>query len=301
MPITLGFSPSFIIDSKDRIQKTDSISSFHHRFNITSNSRYNRVALVSLRLPKSYYTAQTTHNNLSFVLDENGDFSTITLPEGNYHANSFMIVLSNLLTTNSPNGWIYTMTYPDTATQAQTFKFTFTVTENAGVQPIFILDEHSFRIQRFMGLTTELKAYEFSGDSLTSDICFMFQHTSYITLRSSMADSKDTVDSDSSILARIDVDENIPDMGTINYRAVNIEDSSRVFTNTSSNMYNFSLYDDTDRLLELTHDWSCVILIYEEDNSSQYIINDIKLRHIRSSQEDELNSTKVEPTKKKNK
>src|SRR5690606_31114244 len=61
----------------------------------------------------------------------------IVVPVGNYTRKSFASTIQSLLTTNSPNGYTYTVTYPTSSTVPDTRKYTYTVSNNGGVQPIF--------------------------------------------------------------------------------------------------------------------------------------------------------------------
>ena len=282
---SIGFSPSYNIDSKDKEYVTDTISSFSHRFNLSKNSRYNRITLISARIPKSYYTAQSAHGNLSFVLVEDVLSTIITIPEGNYNVNSFSYVLTNLLNNQSPNGFTYSMSFPNSYIEPQTFKYTFSVTGNA-FQPSFLFTSKSFRIIEFLGFKSE-GTFPFVSNSLISQRSVKFQHTSYITLRTSMSESRDSVDTDSSILARINVSD-VPDGGDIIYEIQDGRDAERVLSNTSSNLYDFQLYDDNNRLLELSHNWSCVILLSEANRTDEFLINDIQLRHVNSLQDEAI-------------
>ena len=84
--------------------------------------RFNRITLVNLNIPVSFYVIQNGHN--TFYLTENSTSVLITIPQGNYNINSFITGLTSLLNLNSPNGLTYTLSFPNTYTQTSTGKIT---------------------------------------------------------------------------------------------------------------------------------------------------------------------------------
>lgn len=280
--------PSFNIFSKDRDSGT--IENFIHNLQIDQNHGFNNVALVSARIPKSYYTAQSSHGNLTFGLHEDGLEQNITIPEGNYNSTNFAVVLKGLLDAASVlmgHTYVYTVTSPNSATEPQTFKYTYTVTGNAGVQPYFHMHNESFRISEFLGFLNETNNV-FVGDSLTSFKPFRFEHTEFITIKSNISRNSGSSHEDASVLARIPVG-NITAGDIIEYRLVNLEDSTRVMTNRNSNAFSFTLHDDQDRLINLNYyDWSCTIMLYEYNNDSELTINDLRIKYIKDPLQEAL-------------
>ena len=78
--------------------------------------------ILSAQIPYTYYTINS--NNNTFRLNELGfDFVTISLPQGNYSPNSMADTLATVLSTNSPNDFVYVVNY-----SAQTNNFSITNT-----------------------------------------------------------------------------------------------------------------------------------------------------------------------------
>lgn len=152
-------SKLFIVNSTDRASGTN--SDFRYNLNILSTDRFDRCVVLRGCFPKSYYTIGA---NESFILDENGPQATIPIPRGSYNFISFKTILISALNTASPNGWTYNVTYPNTATQPDTGKFTYTVTGNGGVQPRFIFNGTLFEQMGFDDGSTDT----FAGDTLES-------------------------------------------------------------------------------------------------------------------------------------
>lgn len=109
------------INSDDRNYGTSS------RFRIQMNYRLERITsvqLVSAIIPNTIYVFSTDRLNTVITLKENALPTTfLVIPDGTYDVTALCTMLSNLLTTGSPSGSTYTVTF-DTATQ----KLTFTTT-----------------------------------------------------------------------------------------------------------------------------------------------------------------------------
>lgn len=106
-------------------QLTGLNSTFQVSLQIPDNANFDRISLIQANIPISYYMVQTGFN--TFTLRENSTSVTITVPAGNYNANSFSTILPTLLNTASPNSLTYTITYPINYTENNTGLFTYTV------------------------------------------------------------------------------------------------------------------------------------------------------------------------------
>lgn len=81
------------------------------------------IKVLEVQIPFTYYVFNETNN--TFTLTENsGATVTITIPIGNYSSTSMTAVLSTAMTSVSPNGRTYTVTYAGaSSTQPNTGKF----------------------------------------------------------------------------------------------------------------------------------------------------------------------------------
>ena len=93
MSIYHGDSRVFYIDSSNRTSGTD--SNFEISLNLPKNN-YNKVALLQLSCPKSFYNFSTGKN--TFTLRELSVNYTVTIPVGNYTNTTLLSSLSSLLT-----------------------------------------------------------------------------------------------------------------------------------------------------------------------------------------------------------
>lgn len=124
-------STIYYINSTNRRSGTD--SDFTYQIIMPPEAKYDRVCILQACIPKSYYLIQS---NETFQLTENLTTVLISIPNGNYTRKSFATTVQGLLNANSPNGYTYAITYPSSSSVGDTGKYTFTVTNNGGIQPI---------------------------------------------------------------------------------------------------------------------------------------------------------------------
>ena len=117
------------ITSGDQLH--ENVNTFTFPIQLDTTKEYDRVTLMQANIPISYYVIQAGFN--TFNLIENGTVVTITIPQGNYNANSFASIIGGLMTASSPNSHVYTITYPNSFTSTQTGKFTYSVNTITGV------------------------------------------------------------------------------------------------------------------------------------------------------------------------
>ncbi len=112
----------FYITSNTQLSSVNSTFSFE--INMPDNQEFDRLVLTQALIPLSFYVIGAGQN--TFILNENGVDIPVTVPPGNYSSVNFPAVIGPLLTAASQNGITYTVTYPNSATEAQTGKFTYT-------------------------------------------------------------------------------------------------------------------------------------------------------------------------------
>jgi hypothetical protein len=120
----------FYLNSATKLSGTT--SNFTVPLQIPQGEQYDRITVLQANIPVSYYLIQAGYN--TFILKEGTQSVTITIPPGNYNVNSFASMVAGgtgLLTTNSPNGYTYTMTYPTSFTQNNTGLYTYSVNSSA--------------------------------------------------------------------------------------------------------------------------------------------------------------------------
>lgn len=131
--MTLGVDPQlqyveFYLDSLDTVQSPNGSSSTRDWPQFLLSKPLNNIAamkVLEVQIPFTWYVFNTFNNK--FTLQENiGAPVTIIIPIGNYSSTSLAAILTSILTTNSPNGRTYTVTYSgSSSTLPNTGKFTF--------------------------------------------------------------------------------------------------------------------------------------------------------------------------------
>lgn len=189
----------FYVDSHNR--KTGTDSDFSYYLDIQGDFDYGIVLQASI--PKSYYLVQLGFN--TFILNENGNQTVVTLPIGNYSRSSFRAQLQTSLNASSFHAWVYLVSIPNTAITADTGLYTYSVSGNGGIQPSFIIGVNLFEQLGFNANTT----YNFVANTLVSVNVVKFQLEDTIYLNSDII-----ADKDNSVLQEIFAIDN-PDFSNI--------------------------------------------------------------------------------------
>lgn len=226
------------IDSHNRLSGTD--TNFTYSIAFPTGIIYDRVVLLNAIIPKSYYLINSRNN--TFTLRENTTDVTITIPVGDYLLNTFRTVIQGLLNTNSPNGWTYTVTYPNINTQANTGKYTFNVSGNSGSQPSIIITNNLYEQFGFNRNSTNT----FVSDTLTSVNVIKLQVEDRLLINSNIVQGKSQIDT--CVLQEINAAPS-PDFSTIVYQCTAPEHYSKPL-NYGQNVYDFSITDEDGQVLD---------------------------------------------------
>lgn len=106
-------------------QLTSSKNIWSNQIDMNFEGDYNRITVLQSQIPVSYYVIGAGAN--TFTLTEGNSSVSITISPANYNVFSFSTTVGALMTSNSPNGYIYTITYPNSYTSPDTGLFTYTV------------------------------------------------------------------------------------------------------------------------------------------------------------------------------
>lgn len=254
----------YIIDSSKRIGGTN--ADFTFNINIPRDQGFDRVCLLQAIIPKSYYLVNAPYNQ--FILRENGVDTSITVPEGNYNVRTWISIVGGLLNTHSSQGWQYTITFPNEATELQTGKFTITVTNNIA-QPSIIFPVNSVVYEQF-GFVKE-STNTFIDNSLVSSNVIKFQTEDVLFLHSTLSKNNDQT-AYTSVLQEIYASSTPPFTNIVYQNYGKVEAYSRKLASDTSNVYSFQLTDENNRTINL-RGLNCVftILIYRKDNINKLI------------------------------
>lgn len=223
---------TYHINSKNRVSGTH--GDFTFKINLTSG-KFNRVVCTKASIPKSYYLVPS---GATFILTEGLTDTTITFPAGNYNLKAFRTAAASLLNSNSPNHWVYSVSYPTSGT-VDTGKLTFAVSGHSS-QPALTFGTKLFEQFGFEANSTN----SFVSGTLTSTNVINLQKEATLFMHSNLCQEQDNV-----LFAAFA--SNSADFGTINYEAIDIFSGSKTIANSKSNIFRFYLTDEDDNPIDL--------------------------------------------------
>lgn len=262
-PLVISFN------SKDRIGGTN--SSFLSTPIDLGLNKFDSIALVSASIPKSFYNMPTGYN--TFTLTESASTRTITIPIGNYTKNNILIVLATQLNLSAPLGWIYTVTYTNTGTTADTFKITFAVTGNSSVQPIFTFQTKTspFRQLGFEDNSTN----NFVASSLVSSNAINLSYILRAFIKSNICRG-----ANNGVFEELLNIGSFPSLSVMYYQQFNFDMNTREYNNDLINSWQFSLVDSYDTLIELNGiSWAFSVVFYQRNNIHQIQKADLHIQN----------------------
>lgn len=258
------------VSSANRLTGTSSNFNINLINQITQPNQYDTISLLSFACPKSYYLINDS--NKTFTIDENGTITTITLPTGNY---SFTTMTTQLQT--SLTGLTYTyLVQNDLNANNVRGKFTITVSNNSGIQPIITFSSSS--PHRVLGF--DQTAYTFSANILTSPNTVNFQLTNSLQLISNIVDKR--------ILSTIIPDN--ADFSTITFNEVNAVFTGKKLVGNNISNANFTLINTIDgSTIDLNGlDYTFKFCIYKKNDFYRVMLNDKRLELIEKQIGDEI-------------
>lgn len=255
------------VNSKSRLNPQTSVNSnFQYPIDLPPNSDYDRISLLKVSIPKSYYNVDS---NFGFTLDENGSTVAVTMTAANYTRRAFRTVLQDSL--NTVGGWTYSISYDNSINTGDTGKWTFSVSGNGGIQPSFIFTSGSRPLEllgfdEYSGLTKT-----FSGDSLTSENVPVLQSEQTIFIRSDICQNYNNT-----ILGTAFVDAG--DFSSITFACPDVIGYSRQFVRNQSNIYTFQITDENGVVLDLNGvNVNMEIIIFREANIYNLLLSQLRL------------------------
>jgi hypothetical protein len=255
-------------NSKDRVSGTN--SDFLSIPVDLGLNRFDSVALLQASIPKSYYNMPNAYN--TFTLTEKGVDTTITIPIGSYNKINLASVLSILLTAGSVtlgNNWTYLVTNP-IPTQADTFKFTFTVSGNGLFQPTITMT--SVSPFRQMGLE-QSASYPFVANSLVSVNAINLAYVLRMFIKSNISDTA----TDGVLDEILNVGSFAP-QSVLFYQQYNIDLNTKFFNKTNFNSWNFSITDSYGQLIDFNGiSWAFTLVFYQRNVTHELHKNELMI------------------------
>lgn len=274
-PVVLNFN------SKDRISGRN--SNFQSLPVDLGSQSFDSVCLVQASIPKSFYNMPSGYN--TFTLQENTTSVTVTIPPGNYTRINLQSVLATVLTSASPNGRTYTISYPP-STQADTFHYTFSVNSTViAVQFIFTASSP------FRQLGFDVGSYTFTpgiGSSTLESVNAL--NLSYI-LRAFIK-SNIVSNATDGILEELLNFGSFPSSSVMSFQQVSFDLNSRLYNKDNKNAWSFALVDSFGVEIDLQGvPWAFSLVLYQRNATHEIhkkdllITNEERLFKIQQEQE----------------
>ena len=253
----------FYVDSHRRIKGTN--SNFSYQID-TKGEDFDHCVVLQASIPKSYWLIQNNKN--TFILDEISNQVTITIPVGNYSRSSFAYQLQYQLNTNSPNHWTYQISIPNSSQIGDTGLYTWTVSNNGGVQPRFIIGD--FLLEQ-LGFNPNA-SFVFTGDILVSINVVKFQLKDSIFIHSDIA-----TNGNDNVLQEILGMQNT-DYSNVIFTCPDVEAYAKKLVTSKNNIYNFYLTDEDDIEIDLNgQNIVFTIMLFKKDPLNKLVNQFLKL------------------------
>ena len=259
----------YYVNSADRINPTDTDTNFSYKFTNLQDEEYNRVVILSASIPKSFYLVQEGQNTLT--LQEGTSSVVLTLTPGNYNRNSLLATMKTLLNTNSPNHWVYNITYPNINQTYDDGKYYFTVTGNLS-QPVFIFGSASSMAEQ-LGFNRN-SVNEFTSNQLIStNVCNLSIETT-LFLHSNILQSG----TGNNVLQEI-YSNGEASYSYINFQNLCPHEYSKVLTNNMADTFNFYLTDENGNIINTNGlNINFTIMIYKTNVVDRVITGFLKMK-----------------------
>lgn len=231
-------------------------SDFVIQIPLKKNNRFTHVAVIDISIPKSYYLIGEGEN--TFIIRENDVDYTVNIPVGNYNITSFIYVLNNLFTGSLSH---YSVSFPNSKTEAQTGKMTFSHTNTQHQSEFIFGNNHLPEVMGFSRGSTNQFVIGQTSSTLVSSSISNFQRESTIFLHSNLASN-----SEDDILIEVFASGN-PDLSNINLTNGDIEEHSKEFIGSQSNSFHFYLTDEYRQGLHLNGINMLITLCFYEKNT----------------------------------
>ena len=266
-------SKIWYINSEER--QSGSSSDFTFQMQMPKD-KFDRVCVLQASIPQSYYIVEAFAN--TFIVRELGVDITVTVPVGNYNVFSFATAVASLLTSASTHSWVYTLTYPNSFSQANTGKFNFAVTGNGVNQPSFKFANElheQFGFERFV-------YYPFVASALQSLNVISFVPETRLFIHSDIGINYDDGDS---ILQEI-YGNNVAPLSVISYQLTTDASAySKQLRSDANNIYHFWLTNKNGDKVDLNgQDILITLLAYKRDNFTEVFKNYIQIQLLKQQQ-----------------
>ena len=259
-----------IVDSSQRVSGTS--SNFTINLNLPNFVQdFDRIALNQFSCPRSWYDVATGVNTFQFKEGIGGTLKTITVPVGMYNVNTLASSIASLLTTNSQNGYTYTVTYPNSSLTVNTNKLTFT-SSNTSTVFYFIFTTSMFQQLGFASNSTNSS----TSGVLTSTNSISISYINRVFLTSNACNT-----SYNSYLQEILIAGQYPSTSFVYYENLNYDTNSKEFTNPQNNCWDFTLYDRYGNIVDLNGlELVFSLIFYKKNKTDELHMEHMRIQHL---------------------
>jgi len=224
-------------------QLTSSKNTWNIAIDINLEGDYNRITVLQSQIPVSYYVIGLGAN--TFTLTEGNSSVTVTITPANYNVFSFSTTVGALLTAASPNGYTYTITYPNAYTSPDTGLLTYTVNSIAKTVS-FTFPARSPLSEQFGFITGSTNYFKVSGavQTITSTNVVNFTPENSLYIRCNFCDGETTSEQSDVILAVYG--SNVQPYSTITFTNPCPLETSKRLTSRDRNL-SFSVCDENSQ------------------------------------------------------
>ena len=223
------------VNSYNKLVSTDSTSNFTVMINLPKNNNFNKVVVLQMSIPKSYYLIQNGYNTFTVYEPQNTTYHVITLKVGNYSRSLFMAELIRAFKYSAVPAC--TGLY-DVSFSSSTGKWTFNVSGLTS-QPSIITTTNLFEQLGFSKNTTNT----FNSYSIVSTTCVKLQVEDTLFILSDCSNALSGVIQD--------VYCNSSDFSNIIFNQYNVELYAKTFIRNNNNVFRFSVTDENFRPIDL--------------------------------------------------
>jgi hypothetical protein len=224
-------------------QLTSSKNTWNIAIDINLEGDYNRITVLQSQIPVSYYVIGLGAN--TFTLTEGNSSVTVTITPANYNVFSFSTTVGALLTAASPNGYTYTITYPNAYTSPDTGLLTYTVNSIAKTVS-FTFPSRSPLSEQFGFISGSTNFFSVSGlvQTITSTNVVNFTPENSLYIRCNFCDGETTSEQSDVILAVYG--SNVQPYSTITFTNPCPLETSKRLTSRDRNL-SFSVCDENSQ------------------------------------------------------
>lgn len=272
-------SQCFHVNSANRTAGTN--SSFEYELKLDKNNEYTHCCVLDVSIPKSYYLVVDGRNSFDIVERDTKtqaviSTDTVTFDEGNYNLNSLMATLEAKFVGGLSE---YSASFPNTNTQVQTGKLTFTRVNMVNDIEFEFKDDAFAQIFGFSRSSVNQFTNNGGTGTLISTSILDLQLESTLFIHSDLVDNIND-----SVLIEVFSSSNA-NLSNISYHVADVEAHSKKITHSGSNSYKFSLRDEFGQLVPLNGiSLLITLLVYEKSNIDELTRKYIKYKTLLSQQ-----------------